>query len=253
LIAAAEYLSASLDGDEARADLAALFLRGETVPMPQLRELGVFEKLDQSNGFRFLRTMSQMFQRAELASGTVLLFDEARRTLSLMSSQSKSQACENLLSVINRCNSGDLPGTLFLYAVMPEFFTGFATAYPALQQRCGPATRINLNSLEGIDEQELLVRIARKVAQLYELTYDVSLLDMPFSEQNLRTIADAALRETMGTGTRRLLVKSCVEHFDALRDEAGQELSVGEASRMIATAVDDLRNQEIIEVDSAGE
>src|SRR5690606_11774971 len=125
----------------------------------------------------------------------------------------------------------------------------FATAYPALQQRCGPATRINLNSLEGIDEQELLVRIARKVAQLYELTYDVPLLDKPSLEQNLKTIADAALRETMGTGTRRLLVKSCVEHFDAIRDEA-QELSVCDASRMIVAAVDDLRSEELAVVEA---
>ena len=77
-------------------------------------------------------------QRSELAAGTAFLFDEGPPILSLMSSKAQKLACENLLTVINRCNSGDLPGTLFLYAVMPEFFTEFATAYPALQQRCGP-------------------------------------------------------------------------------------------------------------------
>jgi hypothetical protein len=253
LIAATEYLTALLDGDEARADLASLFLRGEAVPLPQLRELGVFEKLDQSNGFRFLRTMTQILQRAELAAGTVILFDEARRTLSLMSSKSKSKACENLLSVINRCNSGDLPGTLFLYAVMPEFFTNFATAYPALQQRCGPATRINLNSLEGIDEQQLLVQIARKVAQVYDVAYETSVLEKPFIEQNLATVATTALREEHGTGTRRLLVKSWVEHLDEIRAETVQDLSAGDADQLIAGAVDGLQTQEVAAVESSGE
>jgi hypothetical protein len=253
LIAATEYLTAILDGNEQRADLASLFLRGEAVPLPQLRELGVFEKLDQSNAFRYLRTMTQILQRSGLAAGTVLLFDEARRTLSLMSSKSKSKACENLLSVINRCNSGDLPGTLFLYAVMPEFFTNFATAYPALQQRCGPATRINLNSLEGIGEQDLLVSIGRKVGQVYDVAYELSVMDKPFMEQNLATVADAALRETMGTGTRRLLVKSWVEHLDGIRAQAAQELTPADAEKLIAGAVDDLRNQEVAEVESLGE
>jgi hypothetical protein len=253
LIAAAEYLTAVLDRDEVRADLASLFLRGEAVPLPALRELGVFEKLDQSNGFRFLRTMTQIIQRAELAAGTVLLFDEARRTLSLMSSKSKSKACENLLSVINRCNSGDLPGTLFLYAVMPEFFTNFATAYPALQQRCGPATRINLNSLEGHSEQQLLIEIARKVTIVYDVAYDTSMLDKSFIEQNLATVADAALRETMGTGTRRLLVKSWVEHLDGIRDEIVQELSDDDGTLLIAGAVDALQYLEVADVESSGE
>lgn len=253
LIAATEYLRATLDRDEERADLAALFLRGEAAPLPQLRELGVFEKLDQSNAFRYLRTMTQILQRSGLAAGTVLLFDEARRTLSLMSSKSKSKACENLLSVINRCNSGDLPGTLFLYAVMPEFFTNFATAYPALQQRCGPATRINLNALEGIGEMELLNSIGRKVAQVFDVAYDLSVMSQAHMEDNLATVARAALQEEMGTGTRRLMVKSWVEHLDGVRDQSPQELTDADAASLIAGAVDELQNQEVEAVEMAGE
>lgn len=253
LIASTEYLTAILDGDEERADLAALFLRGEAVPLPRLRELGVFEKLDQSNAFRYLRTMTQILQRSELAAGTILLFDEARRTLSLMSSKSKSKACENLLSVINHCNSGDLPGTLFLYAVMPEFFTNFATAYPALQQRCGPATRVNLNALEGIGELDLLVSIGRKVAQVYDVAYGLTVMEEPFVADNLATVANAALRETMGTGTRRLLVKSWVEHLDSVREQTAQPLTAGDAESLIAGALDELQNEEVAVVELSGE
>jgi hypothetical protein len=127
-IAVVQHLLAKLRGDGEAAQHTAMYLRGEPIPPAQLKPLGIYEKLDKSSGFRMLRSLCQLLQRSGLATGTVLLFDEARRSLSLMSSKAQKVACENLLSVINRCNSGELPGTLFLYAVMPEFFTDFAAA-----------------------------------------------------------------------------------------------------------------------------
>ena len=163
--AVVQHLLAKLNGDVAKAGLAAVYLRGEPHSGPELKEIGIHEKLDKASGFRFLRSLCQLLQRSELAAGTSLLFDEARRSLSLMSGKAQKIACENLLTVINRCNSGELPGTLFLYAVMPEFFTGFATAYPALQQRCGPGTRINLEALHGIKEVDLLRMIGERITR----------------------------------------------------------------------------------------
>lgn len=98
-IAAVQYLLAKLNGNAPKAELAAVYLRGEPHSGQDLKEIGVFEKLDKANGFRFLRSMCQLLQRAELAAGTALLFDEARRSLSLMSSRAQTIACENLLTV----------------------------------------------------------------------------------------------------------------------------------------------------------
>ena len=166
--AVVQLLIAKLQGDEPRARLAGTYLRGEPVPAPELKTIGVYEKLDKAVGFRFLRSMCQLLQRSGLAKGTVLLFDEARRSLSLMSNKAQKEACENLLSVINHLNSGDLPGTLFLYGVMPPFFTDFAPRYAALQQRCGPATRINLETIKGINEIDLLFQIGQRITSVYE-------------------------------------------------------------------------------------
>jgi hypothetical protein len=113
--AVVQFLQAKLKGDSHKAQVAAVYLRGEPFATKELKEIDLYEKLDRTSGFRFLRSLCQLIQRSELAAGTVLLFDEARRSLSLMSSKAQKIACENLLTIINRCNSGELPGTLFLY------------------------------------------------------------------------------------------------------------------------------------------
>src|SRR5262249_28932616 len=105
-MAVVQYLLARLNGDAHKAQVAAAYLRGEPYESKQLREIELYERLDKSTGFRFLRSLCQIIQRSEFAAGTVLLFDEARRSLSLMSSKAQKVACENLLTIINRCNSG---------------------------------------------------------------------------------------------------------------------------------------------------
>jgi hypothetical protein len=204
--AASQLLLGKLNGDGERARVAAGYLRGDPLPAGDLKSIGVYERLDKASGFRLLRSMGQFLQRTGLATGTVLLFDEARRSLSLMSSKSQKVACENLLSIINRCNSGELPGTLFLHAVMPEFFTDFITAYPALQQRCGPATRIKLDSIQNVTELDLLAQIGRRIVEVFRVAHDDAPVDDKVIEKNLKLVARQSLKRTMGAGTRRLMV-----------------------------------------------
>lgn len=218
--AAVMHLLAKLSGDASQAALTATFLRGEPVSAAEMRSVGVHEKLDKSTGFLLLRSLCQLLQRSELAAGTVLLFDEARRSLSLMSSKAQKVACENLLSVINRCNSEELPGTMFVYAVMPEFFTNFATAYPALQQRCGPNTKINLESLQGISEGDLLKRIGDKITAIFRVAHPDATVDGEIAQNNLNIVVTTTLQESQTVGgTRRLFVKTWTDVLQASRDE----------------------------------
>lgn len=251
--AATVYLTAKLKGEPEREEIAKLYLRGEAIPLPELKKIGVFEKLDKSSAFRLLRSVTQLLQRSGLAAGTILLFDEARRTLSLMSTKSQKHACENLLSVINHCNNGDFPGTLFLYAVMPEFFTNFVTAYPALQQRCGPATRVNLNVVQGIKELDLLREIAKKVLAIHCAAYFWTPPDGIPVDAQLDQVAKAALRQAMGTGSRRLLVKTTVQLLDQFRDSGVFAVSESEAMSLATGAVEELKAMEAASVDSEGE
>jgi hypothetical protein len=232
--AAAGLLTARLDGDEERARAAALYLRGEPVPAGELKPLGVYEKLDRSSAFRLLRSMCQLLQRSGLASGTVLLFDEARRSLSLMSSKGQKQACENLLNVINRCNSGELPGTMFVYAVLPEFFTNFATNYPALQQRCGPSTRYSLETLANIQETDLQRQIGERITEVFAVAYDDAPKDKLLLDANLRLVVAAAMKQHSGTGPRRLLVKGWVQVLRGMRDGRFNHLTADGVERLLA-------------------
>lgn len=238
--AASQHLLGRLNGEDEKARLSAAFLRGEPLPAAELRSIGVYEKLDKTSGFRMLRSMCQLLQRSQLAAGTVLLFDEARRSLSLMSTKAQKVACENLLNVINRCNSGELPGTLFLYAVMPEFFTDFATAYPALQQRCTPATRINLNTLQNVKEIDLLTQMGRRILDVFRVAYEDAPKDEKTIEKNLKVVAEAVLKQTMGTGTRRLMVKTWVQILKQGRETGLQALSPEQVEQLMEGARQEL-------------
>jgi hypothetical protein len=253
--AVVQFLQAKLKGDSHKAQVAGVYLRGEPFAAKELKEIDLYEKLDRTSGFRFLRSLCQLIQRSELAAGTVLLFDEARRSLSLMSSKAQKIACENLLTIINRCNSGELPGTLFLYAVMPEFFTEFATAYPALQQRCGPATRINLESLQGLKELDLLQMIGQKITEVFRTAFaDDAPKDNALLKTNLRCVAEQALRQTMvGSGTRRLLVSSWVRALQQFRETGLHKLSAEDAQKITEGVKQQLEASEAETVATEGE
>jgi hypothetical protein len=170
-----------------------------------------------------------------------------------MSARSQLHACENLLSVISHCNNGDFPGTMFLYAVMPEFFTNFVTAYPALQQRCGPATRVNLNVVQGMTELDLLREIAKKVLTIHCAAYAWTPPDGISVDTQLDQVAKASLRHAMGTGSRRLLVKTTVQLLDQFRDSGVFALSESDALTLASGAVEELKAMEAAAVDSEGE
>jgi len=251
--AATKHLIAKLTGDLTTANLSASYLRGDQMPMSEYKSIGLYEKLDKSSGFIFLRSLCQFLQRSELASGTVLLFDEARRSLSLMSTKSKKVACENLLSVINRCNSEELPGTMFVYAVMPDFFSDFATNYPALQQRCGPNTKIDLEVINNGNEVDLLQKIGNRIAKVFSIANDDIDINEALVEQNCEVIAHCTLKQTMGSGTRRLFVKTWCDVLQQSRDSLLYELDEQMVERFIEGARQQLDAVEQEAVETEGE
>jgi hypothetical protein len=234
--AAAKFLRAVIEGDAATEDLTREFLRGGNVPPARLNKIDIFFRFENSQSLDALKSVTQLLQRSGLAAGTIILFDEARRTLSLMSTRGRKEACENLLTIINSCNEAAFPGTMFLYAVMPEFFTDFATQYPALQQRCGDATRIKINRFDGQPELEVLAAIAEKIRNVYFTAYELPPLNQ--SQQAALSnafsqLSQSALRDSMGAGTRRLLVRTAVAYLDRFREDGELvDLSAAEANSM---------------------
>ena len=170
-----------------------------------------------------------------------------------MSVRQQLVACENLLSIINNCNNGRFPGTIFLYAVMPEFFTDFATQYPALQQRCGPSTRIRLNNLQGITESDLLRQIGHKVGEIYGCAYELELGGLELLDQNLRVLAASCIQRTMETGARRLMVKTCVQMLHEARDGRLNALTAEAAERLMEGVSEELGRTDARQVNAEGE
>ena len=248
--AAAKFLRAIIEGDSATEDLTRVFLRGGDVPSARLNKIDIFfKKFDKSNALDVLKSVTQLLQRSGLATGTIILFDEARRTLSLMSMRGRKEACENLVSIINACHQNGFPGTMFLYAVMPEFFTDFAIQYPALQQRCGDATRININRFdkkdkkdekgEEHDELKVLADIADKIRHVYCTAYELTSLsdgDQSALANAFSQLAQSALRDSMGAGARRLLVRTTVAYLDRFRED-------GKLAELTAVAADSMSKQ----------
>lgn len=133
---------------------------------------------------------------------------------------------------------------------MPEFFTDFATTYPALQQRCGPGTRINLNSLQNMKELDLLSQIGERIGLVFTTAYDDAPEDKELMAANLQVVAEQVLKQTMGTGTRRLMVKTWVqvlqegretgprplthEQVEQLMEGAKQQLEASDAEVLVA-------------------
>lgn len=252
--AVCRHLRAKLTGNEAEARKTAAYLRGDSLSASDLASIELSERLDKTSGMRWLRSMCQLIQRSGLAAGTILLFDEGRRSLSQMSAKAQRTACENLLKLINESNRGQFPGTMMFFAVMPEFFTDFADHYQALQGRCGAHVRINLEEL-GVRETDLLDKIGDRISGMFEIANEGKLLEKAVLRKNRKLLAEAAIKQSMGTGARRLFSIAWTNAlFDLHKGEGEARIfSAEELERYVKHASRNLVENDKSTVESEGE
>lgn len=242
------FLEAVLHGDAELQEMLGLWLHGEELSVAarkDLRQFGVSDKLSASNAFQMLRSLSQTI-RALGFSGVCLLFDEMDRQISLSSRSAIGKIIDNLREVVDRTRE-DLPGTLFVYAVLPEFVTEIVPKYPALQQRLQAyvgnyfssinpfSSQINLDQLD-IDDQTLLVRIAERLRGIFEVAYETR-LDPQIQAQNAQRLAEAALRFLTGTSHRRIFIKALVSEWYRQNHTGERLLSADEAENIIGVSL----------------
>ena len=157
--------------------------------------------------------------RALNYTGLVLLFDEVDRMLS-MSGRAEQNATDNLREVIDRCRE-DLPGTLFMYAVPPDFVRNVIPKYQALDQRIRSpymfsrsnpfSPQINLDTLD-ISNADLLIQIGRRLLPIFEVAYG-TVLDTDIQDANIATIAQASYRLRFDPSHRRLFIKTLIAEW----------------------------------------
>jgi len=164
-----------------------------------------------------LRSLTQVVPHLGLR-GTVILFDEGDRVMSLTSSRSQ-RLMDNLRQLIDLCGQARFPSVMVLYAVPPEFLRNVVPDYPALHQRLSSVNPLSERSpqspiidLEHLDlpPDELLVAIGNKVRHVFEVARDVQ-LDPAIQGKNAATLADAITRHHYEVSHRRVFVKAWVD------------------------------------------
>ncbi|CAG0977262.1 hypothetical protein ANRL4_01643 [Anaerolineae bacterium] len=235
------YLLALMRGQEARLESLGRWLHGEEASpddMRDLRQIGVTEKITKNNAFKMLRSLCQTV-RILGYNGLVLLFDEGDRMLS-MSGRAEKTATDNLREVIDRCRD-DLPGTLFMYAVPPEFIKNIVPKYPALQQRvAAPAFFSRANpfspqiSLEKLDipDLQILNGMGERLLPIFEIAFGVK-MDLGIQAQNIAIIAEAALNSFLDVSHRRLFVKALISEWYRQKEQKETVLDPEYAQRVI--------------------
>ncbi|MFN3199419.1 MAG: BREX system ATP-binding domain-containing protein [Bradymonadia bacterium] len=216
--AISEYGLAVLDDDLRKQDVLAAWLLGEEVPPSSHREVGVFESITKSNAFAMLRGVCQALKGLEF-TGTVLLFDELDRNLSIgATTRNRTRLTDNLREMVDLCGKSALPGVMVAYAVPPEFLRNVVPEYPALQQRLSSPVPLSVTSpqsalidLEALDlpPAKLLEAIGARILEVFSIARKRR-FDPEVQGRNLRALAEEASEAQFEVSHRRIFVKSWV-------------------------------------------
>lgn len=237
--AVVEFASAWLDEDMEREQALEAWLRGEPVPRSDIRDFGVYETMSRANGFLMLRSLTQMMTGLGFA-GTVLLFDEVDRNLSVSAKRSQVIG-DNLRQVIDLCGRHQLPNTLFMYAVPPEFMRTIVPDYPALYQRLKTPVPLSVRSpqavlidLEQLDlsPQQLLTKIGERLIPLFNLARNAH-LDPEIQSENAAILAAACVNTQFEVNHRRLFVKTFVDFLQLQAVDGQRGLELDEAIDLV--------------------
>lgn len=240
------FARAYLDQNYEHEQLLEAWLLGEPVPPGDLKELGVYEQLGKSNGFTMMRCLTQMIVGLGIP-GTVLLFDEVDRNLSVSAKRSQIIG-DNLRQVIDLCGRHQLPNTLFMYAVPPEFMRNVVPDYPALYQRLKSPVPLSVRSpqavlidLERLDLEpvELLTQIGARLIEVFETARGVE-MDQDLQSKNARALAMACVNSYFEVNHRRLFVKNWVDFLYRQLVDGEQALTQEEATDLVLKGYESL-------------
>ncbi|QDG51717.1 hypothetical protein FIV42_13460 [Persicimonas caeni] len=237
--AVVEFALGWLEEDYERVGRLEAWLRGEPVPRGEVRDWGVYEEMSRANGFLMLRSLTQMIKGLGFA-GTALLFDEVDRNLSVSAKRSQTIG-DNLRQVIDLCGRHQLPNTLFMYAVPPEFMRTVVPDYPALYQRLKTPVPLSVRSpqavlidLEQLDlaPKKLLSAVGQKLVPIFEEARGVD-FDDELQRENAAMLASACVNTQFEVNHRRLFVKTFVDFLHLQMVDGEHKLDVDAAIDLV--------------------
>ncbi|BCB35582.1 BREX system ATP-binding protein BrxD [Bacillus cereus] len=113
------FYIAKYEGNNALAQSAVAWLKGDKVPREYKSELRVTGEITRENAFEFFRALLHMIQ-ATGYKGLVILFDEVETVQKLLTKQMRDNAYENLRLFIDEADSNGFPNCYFLYTGTTE-------------------------------------------------------------------------------------------------------------------------------------
>jgi hypothetical protein len=240
------FLKAEINGDDTTSATVGAWLSGEPVTAGMVREHGIFESMSRNTAFAMLRSLCQMLVGMGLP-GIVLLFDEVDRTMSVGPRRTRAIG-DNLRHVIDLCGRSQLPSTLFLYAVPPEFMRNVAPDYPALYQRLQSPIPFSVRSPQApiIDLSELdlapvplLETLGGKILEVFEVARGVS-FDHQLQIRNISQLARACVEGEFELNHRRLFVKVFTDSLFRQLAEGEQDIATARSEDLVVHALEDL-------------
>lgn len=195
-----------------------LFLSGERVRVTDLREAGiqgVKNPLSDRNCEQILNTALTGLH-ALTGKGILLLFDETDRAFSKYETRRVHVAANLMRRFIDSCMTGELPGTVAVFAVLRDFVQTCGLAYPALGQRLH-TVRLNgaiagwrtpVLPLERINELQGAEWFLEAAVDKYCEILAHAGHDSRLSRIMLKNIGKEAVESQAGSGYRRVLMKA---------------------------------------------
>ena len=249
------FLQAEVGEDDAASAVLGAWLSGEPVNAAAVRDHGVFETMTRHTAFAMLRSLSQMLVGMGLP-GLVLLFDEVDRNMSVSARRIRAIG-DNLRQVIDLCGRSQLPNTLFLYAVPPEFMRNVVPEYPALYQRLRSPIPFSVRSPQApvidlavldLEPVPLLKALGARILTVFETARGVT-FDPALQARNIEHLARRCVEGEFELNHRRLFVKVWTDALfrqlvDGEEDAAarGQEDLVMKAMEELAKRAEPFRD-----------
>lgn len=246
---------ALVDEDEASFQEILLWLKGEGYDRRVHSRYGILEKIDRTTALRIIRSLAQWIQMAGF-SGTIFLFDEGERNISLGTSRERKEAANNMVKIINETSTHRWPGVMFVYSIPDwEQFRGqFGKGgeYVALSQRLqrvfsnkNPlAPRIRLDEITPSDQSrlEFLKELGSRLADIFQIAYGS--LPSDKVEQAVKLCSEAAVDLVIDISYKRTFVKAFLATLLEIRSDPEMRLDADKVQTIFDEGVQNLKDQE---------
>jgi hypothetical protein len=227
-----------IDDDDKKFEKVIGWIKGQEFDRRvHLTELGIYQKVDKSNAFSLIRSLSQWVSWIEL-SGLVILFDETEHVPSYNTRQ-KELLLNNLRQLIDECGS-TFKNVMILYSFPDEqFLEGRYITYEALKQRL--ASVFNFTNPSGVkiklDEltpevDKFLLEMGLKLVHIYQVAYNVS-FDTARINLAIKSLVEAVEKRIHGP-YKRLFAKGLITVLNNMRINPTLEVNLEYAEKVIS-------------------